>query len=88
MKLHPVILSSLVGWGILGFTRGLSNYDFYTSPENYYYKNRILHGICGTIVYTNPILAILVLNKELFRLEVEIRSLTPEKDKPRYYDFF
>ena len=88
MHIRPLLVSSLAGWGILGFYRGLSNYDYYTNPYKYYYKDRVIHGIYGTIIYTNPILAILVLNKELYRLEVEIRSLTSERDKSHYYDFF
>ena len=82
LKLLPIIM-----WGSLGFKRGLDSYD-HPKPSLYFYKNKIIHGVIGSIFYINPIMLFFTINKELYRIEVNLRNLEEEKQKNSYYDIF
>ena len=43
-------------------------------------------GLFGSLLYVNPLLFPLIIKKELYRLEVNIRGLDEEKDKKHYND--
>lgn len=87
-------------WGAVGFYRGMKCYDYnykkqlnyYENKKNYivekpqyFYSNKLFLGLYGLILYVNPFTIILVIPKELYRIEVNIRSLNEEKEKDKYY---
>jgi hypothetical protein len=41
MSIHPLVVSSLIGWGLLGSHRGMKMYDYNTNPHKYFFKDRI-----------------------------------------------
>lgn len=77
-------------WGLLGFHRGMSNYDYSYSNYNneiensirkkkyevtYLYSSRIAYGIFGTLLYCNPFTVPFMICKEIYIAEVNIRGL-------------
>ena len=77
------------GWGILGFTRGINQYDYEYINENhykkpYFYTNKIGSGIAGLIIYINPCFLPITTYKEIYRLEINIRGMEEEKDTMYY----
>lgn len=42
----------------------------------------------GCIIYANPFLSLIVINKELYRLEILVRNMEEERTKTTYYDFY
>ena len=53
--------------------------------ENYLYINSVCYGIYGIGLYINPFLLPLLLHKEIYRLEVNLRNLENEKNT-KYYN--
>jgi len=85
---------TLVGWPLLGFKRGLNSYDYhylnnklYRNSENksHLYSDKIMWGLGSMLVYANPFTIFLLLLKEVYRLEVNLRGLEDEK-KTAYYN--
>ena len=88
-------------WAAVGFYRGIKKYDYdykkeciqYEKNKNcnkspqYFYSTCMSVGVCGFLLYVNPFLFPIILGKEIYRLEVNIRGLDEEKDK-NYYDIF
>ena len=100
MYLKPGIKIAAGCWGLLGFKRGMHEYDYnynkYNNKEDkdkiiqynkpYLYSVKILLGIGGVILYTNPLIAIpFVIPREIYRLEVNLRNMEDEK-KGDYYN--
>jgi len=75
-----------IGNGLLGFKRGIDdyNYEFKNSNTEYMYSSKILRGFFGTICYINPGLLFITIPKELYRLEVNIRDMKHHKDSDYY----
>jgi hypothetical protein len=94
MSFHRIILSStgIISWGVLGFSRGLNVYDYqykkydngYDKKMNYFYTTKITYGFFGLFLYINPIFIAIILQKEIYRFEVNIRGLENEKDTDYY----
>jgi len=82
-----------LAWCSLGFYRGMSLYDHRFNTRHidskempYMYSYRIYNGFTGVIFYANPLFLFLIIPKELYRLEVNLRAIDSEKKKDRYYD--
>jgi len=74
-------------WGSLGFMRGINNYKYNTNKRNetYFYSTATVWGVGGTFIYLQPVFAPFTLSREIYRLEVNIRSeLHDEKNKDFY----
>lgn len=85
------IIAATVGWGSLGFYRGLNEYDYKYEQnkkmgrrELYLYSGKITGGLFGCLFYLNPFLAIFMVSKEMYRLEVNLRGMEPEKQSAKY----
>jgi hypothetical protein len=76
----------LASWAALGFYRGMQEYEYFIreNPSKRMYSTKIMKGILGTIIYINPFLGLIVAQKEIYRLEVNMRGLETEK-KTEYY---
>jgi len=83
----------LIGlWPLLGFKRGMNSYDYHHSKNDLYIKqkgpplfiDKICWGICSAGAYINPCIIPLILYKEVYRLEVNLRGLEEEKKKDYY----
>ena len=80
--------------GLLGFYRGLNEYDYkyeqnkkYQLNKNdpYLYSGKFTGGFIGCIFYLNPLLSLFItIPKEIYRLEVNLRGLENEKTTDRY----
>ena len=88
-------ISLVTGWSILGFRRGMQQYDYkynknnkdsYGRKETYLYSSKILTGLLGISIYINPLFFLHTTLKEIYRLEVNIRKLENEKDTNYYHD--
>ena len=75
-----------VGWCVLGFNRGLNNYDYNHNHDrkNYFYTDKIFYGLCGLLIYVNPGLSPFAIYKEFYRLEINLRGLEEEKNTEYY----
>jgi hypothetical protein len=80
------IYITIIGSGLLGFKRGIDDYNYEIKHSNreYMYSSKILHGFLGTICYINPGLLFITIPKELYRLEVNIRDMKHQKDSEYY----
>lgn len=70
----------------LGFIRGLNSYD-YTISKNQnpkIYTDKIISGVLGALYYSNPFTLFIVMYKEIYRLEVNIRGLEDQKNTTFY----
>lgn len=78
-------------WTTLGFWRGLQSYEYEYNHQRdcspYLYSKKIGYGIVGASIYICPSFYFIILPKEIYRCEVNIRSkqLACEKDT-RYYN--
>ena len=81
-KSLPIIC--YISWCGLGFIRGRNSYK-YEKKENHLYVNSVCYGIYGIGLYINPFLLPLLLHKEIYRLEVDLRNLENEKNT-KYYN--
>jgi hypothetical protein len=83
-----------ISWTLLGFKRGMNDYDYDFEKKNsnksdtekntYMYSSRIGNGLYGSLLYVNPFLFVMIIAKELYRLEVNLRNIEHEK-KSDYY---
>jgi len=55
---------------------------------NFFYYHCFLSGIFGMIIYINPITFLLMIPKELYRLEVNLRNMKDQKKSSYYNDIF
>ena len=78
-------------WGILGYNRGVNQYEYnfkndkYNNKKIYLYTNKISNGIMGIIIYIIPCFLPIILFKEFYRLEINLRKLESEK-RSEYYN--
>ena len=82
-------------WPVLGFNRGLNSYNYNYEQnklyrhgkqiKNPFYLDKLAWGIGSAIAYLNPCTGLIVLYKEVYRLEVNLRGLEDEK-KTDYYN--
>jgi hypothetical protein len=93
MNKNNIIPHCLIGiWPLLGFKRGMDSYDYHHSKNNLYNKqqgpplfiNKIGWGIGSACAYMSPFTFFIVLYKEVYRLEINIRGLEEEKKKDYY----
>jgi len=87
---------------LLGFKRGTNSYNYkfqknrkknktdtsLEGSETYLYSAKISYGIFGTFIYINPFLSFITIPKEIYRLEVNLRSLEKEKESEFYNEIF
>jgi hypothetical protein len=75
-------------WASIGFMRGINAYKYKVKDEKdeYFHTSSIIYGCYGLILYTNPPTAVLMLCKEMYRLEVNIRNMENEK-KSGFYNY-
>jgi len=80
--------SIITGWSVLGFKRGLNFYDYkykkYNQKDVYLYSLKTFNGFFGTLLYLNPFLFPIMITKEIYRLEVNIRNIEYEKNSDYY----
>jgi len=74
-------------WSGLGFVRGANSYD-YKNKTPFLYSSKMLHGFGGAMTYLNPFLSFLIIYKEIYRLEVNIRGMEEEKNSDFYNELF
>ena len=90
-----IFIIPIFGWPVLGFKRGLNSYDYNYSHNKLYkhhekakhpfYFDKLVWGLVSSIAYINPVTGLIVLYKEVYRLEVNFRGLEDEK-KTDYYN--
>lgn len=65
-------------WGILGFKRGIDQYEYeykyLNNKMTYIYTEKIIYWIIGFIIYINPVLLHVSISKEIYRIEINIRK--------------
>lgn len=87
--MRPFLYAIPASLAVLGFNRGIHSYDYnhmnaWHKFEPYMYSTRIGFGIIGGVVYLCPAFYVIVLPKEIYRLEVNIRGLKDEKETQYY----
>ena len=77
-----------VAWSGIGFFRGINAYKYRTKDQKgeYFHTSSIIYGGFGLLLYANPPTAILMLYKEIYRLEVNVRNMENEK-KSGFYNY-
>jgi hypothetical protein len=97
-----VIAPAWIGFTGLGFYRGVKLYNYtynykcieYEKEENkkkdkkpkYFYSRCFGAGLFGGFIYVNPFILPITISKEIYRLEVNIRGMNEEKEKPSFYE--
>lgn len=73
--------------GLLGIKRGLEDYKYRNNlyKTNFFYSKYFLYGFSGILFYVCPLTHLVMIPKEIYRLEVNIRNLEDEK-KTEYYN--
>ena len=88
-KKYYMAIIGYTSWCGLGFIRGTNSYKYshnkYHPKEPYLYSDSINHGLFGIIIYGNPVFLPLLIHKEVYRLEINVRNLENEK-KSNYYN--
>lgn len=90
-KVKVALGSYTVLAAILGFKRGVESYRYDVESNkkyksaNFFYSEAFLNGVTGSFFYSVPLVNIIMLQKEIYRLEVNLRNLEDEK-KSRYYN--
>ena len=72
----------LAGWAALGFFRGTQSYRYQCSKDKtnlHLYSNQFMYGLAGVFCYVNPLVGIVVVYKEIYRLEVNLRNIEHAK---------
>lgn len=62
-------------------------YSSISKPE-YFYSGCISSCLIGGLLYISPVTIFLVIPKEIYRVEVNIRGLHDEQEKDSYYNYF
>ena len=85
------IIAATVGWGSLGFYRGLNEYDYKYEKNKkmgrqrtYLYSGKFVNGLFGCFFYLNPLFVGITIPNEIYRLEVNLREMEYEKTTDRY----
>jgi len=97
MKIKYSIAIASTTWCGLGFYRGTKYYKYdlekynldkynikYNIKKNYLYSNSIIYGFFGVLLYINPVFLPIIIYKESYRLEVNLRNLQDEKNSDYY----
>jgi len=95
MQVHKLVTKTnlyLTGscLGTLGFHRGINQYDYdhiYNNrfKKNQVYTDKLFLGLFGSFIYMNPCFLPIIIHKEIYRLEINIRGLEEEK-LTKYYN--
>jgi hypothetical protein len=84
-----IFIGAFTSWSVLGFKRGIDDYNYkykkLSNKKTYLYSKKILFGFSGALLYACPIFYLITIPKEIYRLEVNLRSLEDEK-KTDYYN--
>jgi hypothetical protein len=64
-------------WCGLGFIRGINSYTY--QHKDPLYLTSLCYGVCGAVLYGNPMILPFKVYKELYRVEVNVRNLEHEK---------
>lgn len=84
------LIGCCASWGGLGFIRGINSYKYnyykYETNKPYIYSRSIINGFFGIIIYANPVLIPILIYKEIYRLEINLRNLENEKKSNFYND--
>lgn len=88
MSINKILPIGYASWCGLGFYRGIKFYSYKKKENDYLYINLIGSGCIGSILYANPICIPMLLYKEFYRLEVNLRKLGNEKKSDYYNEFF
>jgi hypothetical protein len=79
--------AAYAGWIGLGFYRGIKAYNYsynkYNKDESYMYIYSMGHGCRGSFYYV--LFFPIMIHKEFYRLEVNMRNIEKEKES-RYYN--
>jgi hypothetical protein len=91
MNITKILAIGYGGWCGLGFIRGLNSYEYNHNKnsnfETYIYGKAFINGLYGLFVYFNPVfIPYLIMYKELYRLEIDLRNLENEKNSDLYND--
>ena len=85
---HNHLKIAYAGWCGLGFYRGTKAYDYSHNKncrdESYMYIYSIGHGFRGSFYYFLPIFFPILIHKEFYRLEVNMRNIEKEKNSSYY----
>lgn len=77
-----------ISWCGLGYYRGINSYNYnykkYNIGENKLYIDKILHGFLGLSIYSFHVYLPILIYKEIYRLEVNMKNLEDEQ-KSNYY---
>ncbi len=80
--------ASYASWCVLGFYRGVNDYNYSIkrsrNKKNILYIDSIRTGFLGSFIYGFPLIFPLLIYKEIYRLEVDIRNLEHEKETDFY----
>jgi hypothetical protein len=79
----------------LGFKRGVDSYLYElerdnkrykidNQKKNFFYSQSVLNGALGIFLYVIPPVNLIMLQKEIYRLEVNLRDLESEKNSDYY----
>ena len=79
-----LLVCGLFGWSALGYYRGVQEYNYYRKNTTCLYSEQFVRGLIGSFIYINPLLWLLMVKKEIYRFEVNIRSLEHEKQTDYY----
>lgn len=87
MKFTNTTAICYISWCGLGFIRGINSYKYTHNNETnkpFIYLNSIITGFAGYGIYACPPLIPILIYKELYRLEVNLRNLENEKNSQCY----
>ena len=102
-KQQVATIATFGAWTSLGFYRGMRQYEhdrgnFNSITENIkpvvysnqivQFSHRVMNGVLGMFIYANPICWIVIIPKELYRLEVNVRNMKSEKKRDYYHEIF
>lgn len=86
---YKIGLVCYTSWCTLGFVRGVNshiyNHNKYNPEKPVIYSHSVTYGLFGIIMYANPVFFPIVIHKEFYRIEVNVRNLENEK-KNNYYN--
>lgn len=80
-----LLIFGVSSWAALGFYRGTVDYEYnrlYNEPAMY--TNMVVRGLHGSMLYLFPVTISIMMYKELYRLEINLRNIASEK----YGDFY
>jgi hypothetical protein len=85
---HHLKTAAYTGWIGLGFYRGIKAYNYsynkYNKDESYMYIYSFGHGCRGSFYYFFPIFFPIIIHKEIYRFEVNMRNIEKEKTSSYY----